>query len=309
MLAYILRRLLQVIPVFIGSTLLIYFLVFAMPGDPIAALFGDKQPSPQLLEQLRDQYHLNEPFLVQYWYYLSGIFRGDLGTTFSGQSVNDVLARTLPVTARLAIMAIGIEFALSIVIGTISAVRKGKLFDHAALIAGLVFLSVPVFVLGFVAQYFLAIKLGWFNPTVGGNNGWNGLWLPAMVLGVSLFATSMRLMRGSVIETRNQDWVRTAYSKGLSRGRVLPVHVMRNSLIPMITNSATNFGILLVGATVTEAVFNIPGVGNTLFQATIRHEGPTIVSFVTVFVILYVLVNLLIDLLYGLLDPRIRYVK
>ncbi|GAA3761497.1 ABC transporter permease [Microbacterium kribbense] len=309
MLGYILKRLLQVIPVFMGATLLIFFLVFAMPGDPIAALFGDKQPSPQLLVALRAQYHLDEPFLVQYFYYLSGIFRGDMGQTFSGQSVNAVLARTLPVTARLAVMSIGIEFLLSIVVGTISALRKGKLFDNAALIAGLVFLSVPVFVLGFVAQYFLAIKLGWFKPTVGGDNDWNGLWLPALVLGVSLFATSMRLMRGSVLDTLNQDWVRTAYSKGLPRRRVLPVHVMRNSLIPMITNSATNFGVLLVGATVTEAVFNIPGVGNTLFKATILHEGPTIVSFVTVFVILYVLVNLVVDLLYGLLDPRIRYVR
>ncbi|QAY60998.1 ABC transporter permease [Microbacterium protaetiae] len=309
MFAYIVRRVLQLIPVFIGATLLIYFLVFAMPGDPIAALFGDKQPTPELLEQLRAQYHLDQPFLVQYWFYLSGIFRGDMGTTFSGQSVNDVLARTLPVTARLAVMSIAIEFVLSIIIGTISALRKGKLFDHGALMAGLVFLSVPVFVLGFVAQYFLAIKLGWFNATVGADNGWNGLWLPALVLGVSLFATSMRLMRGSVIDTMNQDWVRTAYSKGLSRNRVLPIHVLRNSLIPVITNSATNFGVLLVGATVTEAVFNIPGVGNTLYHATLQHEGPTIVSFVTVFVILYVLVNLLVDLLYGLLDPRIRYVK
>ncbi|MDQ1128170.1 ABC-type dipeptide/oligopeptide/nickel transport system permease component [Microbacterium sp. SORGH_AS 888] len=116
-------------------------------------------------------------------------------------------------------------------------------------------------------------------------------------------------MRGSVIDTLNQDWVRTAYSKGLSRRRVIPVHVLRNSLIPVITNSATNFGVLLVGATVTEAIFNIPGVGNTLFKATLQHEGPTIVSFVTVFVIIYVLVNLVIDLLYGFLDPRIRYVK
>jgi len=309
MLTYIVRRLLQVIPVFIGATLLIYFLVFAMPGDPIAGLFGDKQPSPQLIETLRAQYHLDQPFVVQYWFYLTGIFRGDLGSTFSGQSVNAVLLRTLPVTMRLAVMAIAIEFTLSIVVGTISAIRKGKLFDHAALIVGLVFLSVPVFVLGFVAQYFLAIKLGWFKPTVGADNDWGGLWLPAIVLGVSLFATSMRLMRGSVIETRNQDWVRTAYSKGLSRARVLPVHVMRNSLIPMITNSATNFGVLMVGAVVTEAVFNIPGVGNTLFHATLLHEGPTIVSFVTVFVVIYVLVNLVVDLLYGLLDPRIRYVK
>ncbi len=128
------------------------------------------------------------------------------------------------------------------------------------------------------------------------------------MLGFSLYAVSMRLMRSSVIDTMNQDWVRTAYSKGLPRHRVIPVHVLRNSLIPVITNSATNFGVLLVGATVTEGIFNVPGVGNTLFQAIQRGEGPTVVSFVTVFVILYVLVNLLIDLLYGLLDPRIRYV-
>ncbi|MDQ0726014.1 ABC transporter permease [Microbacterium sp. W4I20] len=309
MLAYTLRRLLQLIPVFFGATLLIYALVFLMPGDPIAALFGDKPPSPQLLATIRAQYHLDEPFLVQYFYYITGVFQGDMGQTFSGQSVSTVLARTLPVTGRLALMAIAIEFTLAIIIGTFSALRKGKLFDHGSLIVSLVFLSMPIFVVAFLAQYFLAIKLGWFRPTIGGQNNWGDLWLPAIVLGLSLYATSMRLMRGSVLDTLNQDWVRTAYGKGLSRGRVVPVHVLRNSLIPVVTNSATNFGVLLVGATVTEYIFNIPGVGQTLFQATLRHEGPTIVSFVTVFVIVYVLVNLLVDLFYGLLDPRIRYVK
>ncbi|AZS37236.1 Dipeptide transport system permease protein DppB [Microbacterium lemovicicum] len=309
MLGYILRRLLQVIPVFFGATLLIYFLVFAMPGDPILGLFGDKAPSPQLVAQLRAQYHLDQPFIVQYFYYILGIFRLDLGQTFSGQSVNDVLARTLPVTGRLAVMAIAIEFTLAIIIGTVSAIRKGKLFDNTMLVIALIFVALPIFVLSFLAQYFLAIQLGWFKPTVGAQNDWGDLLLPALVLGFSLYATSMRLMRSSVIETLNQDWVRTAYSKGLPRRRVIPVHVLRNSLIPVITNSATNFGVLLVGATVTEGIFNVPGVGNTLFQATLRHEGPTIVSFVTVFVIIYVLVNLVVDLLYGLLDPRIRYVK
>ncbi|WP_448233277.1 ABC transporter permease [Microbacterium lacticum] len=309
MFGYILRRLLQVIPVFFGATLLIYFMVFALPGDPIIALFGDKTPNPAVVEQLRAQYHLDQPFIVQYFYYITGIFQGDLGSTFSGQSVNDVLARTLPVTARLAVMAIAIEFTLAIIIGTISALRKGKLFDNTMLVVALIFVALPIFVLSFLAQYFLAIQWGWFKPTVGAQNDWGDLWLPAIVLGVSLYATSMRLMRSSVIDTLNQDWVRTAYSKGLPRRRVIPVHVLRNSLIPVITNSATNFGVLLVGATVTEGIFNVPGVGNTLFLAIQKHEGPTVVSFVTVFVIIYVLVNLLVDLLYGLLDPRIRYVK
>lgn len=307
MLWYIGKRLLQVIPVFLGATFLIYFMVFAMPGDPIAAMFGDKTPNPAVVEQLRAQYNLDKPFLVQYAIYVGNLFQGNLGMTYSGQPVWSELMASLPVTARLAIMAIGIEFILSIIIGTMSALRKGGIFDTASLVVALVFVAIPIFVLAFLSQYVFAIKLGWFLPTVGANNNWGDLWLPAFVLGFSLYATSMRLMRGSVVETLNQDWVRTAYSKGLSRGRVLPVHVLRNSLIPVITNSATNFGVLLVGATVTEGIFNIPGVGNKLFKAIQLSEGPTVVSFVTVFVIIYVLVNLVVDLLYGLLDPRIRY--
>ena len=306
---YILRRLLQVIPVFFGATLLIYFMVFAMPGDPILALFGDRTPNPNLLEQIREQYHLNEPFIVQYFYYITGVLQGDFGVSFSGQPVNDILVRAIPITLRLAVMAIAIELILAIIIGTVSALRKGGVFDNVSLVIALVFVAVPVFVLAFLAQYFLAIQFGWFRATVGGQNDWGDLWLPAIVLGFSLYATSMRLTRASVIDTLNQDWVRTAYSKGLPRRRVVPVHVLRNSLIPVITNSATNFGVLMVGATVTEGIFNIPGVGGTLYQATIRQEGPTVVSFVTVFVVFYVLINLVVDLLYGLLDPRIRYAK
>lgn len=306
---YILRRLLQVIPVFFGATLLIYFMVFAMPGDPILALFGDRTPNPALLEQIREQYHLNDPFIVQYFYYITGVLQGDFGISFSGQPVNDILVRAIPVTLRLAVMAIAIELTLAIIIGTVSALRKGGVFDNVSLVIALLFVAVPVFVLAFIAQYFLAIQFGWFRATVGGQNNWGDLWLPALVLGFSLYATSMRLTRASVIDTLNQDWVRTAYSKGLPRRRVIPVHVLRNSLIPVITNSATNFGVLMVGATVTEGIFNIPGVGGTLYQATIRQEGPTVVSFVTVFVVFYVLINLVVDLLYGLLDPRIRYAK
>lgn len=306
---YILRRILQAIPVFLGATLLIYFMVFAMPGDPIAALFGDRQPNPALLERLREQYHLDQPFIVQYFYYISGIFRLDFGISFSGQPVIEILARTFPVTLRLAAMAIGIAFVLAIVIGLFSALGKGGIFDNSMLVIALIFVAVPIFVLAFLAQYFLAVQLGWFRPTVGARNDWGDLWLPAIVLGLSVYAVSMRLTRASTIETLNQDWVRTAYSKGLSRNRVIPVHVLRNSLIPMVTDLGTVFGILMVGATVTEGIFNVPGVGNTLYQAIIRGENPTVVSFVTVFVVVYVFINIVVDLLYGLLDPRIRYVS
>ncbi|MCA1305799.1 ABC transporter permease [Microbacterium esteraromaticum] len=306
---YILRRILQAIPVFFGATLLIYFMVFAMPGDPIAALFGDRQPNPALLERLRAQYHLDEPFIVQYFYYIAGIFRLDFGVSFSGQPVSEVLARTFPVTLRLAVMAVGIAFVLAIVIGLFSALNKGRFFDNSMLVVALIFVALPIFVLAFLAQYFLAVQLGWFKPTVGANNDWGDLWLPAIVLGLSVYATSMRLTRASTIETLGQDWVRTAYSKGLPRRRVIPVHVLRNSLIPMVTDLGTVFGVLMVGATVTEGIFNVPGVGNTLYQAIIRGENPTVVSFVTVFVVVYVFINIIVDLIYGLLDPRIRYVS
>ncbi len=308
MLRYILFRILQVVPVLLGTTFLIYFMVFAMPGDPIIAMFGDKTPNPIVLEKLRAQYNLDKPFIVQYLLYLKGMFVGDFGTSFSGQPVSTILARTFPVTATLAIMAIAIEFILAIVIGLFSGLRKGKLFDNVNLIIGLLMMSVPIFVIAFIAQYFFTIKLSWFRTTVGSDTSISALMLPAIVLGISLYATSMRLTRSSVIDTLNQDFVRTAYSKGLSRGRVIPVHVLRNSLIPTVTNSAANFGVLLVGATVTEGIFNVPGVGNTLYQAILRGENSTVVSFVTVMVLVYLGVNLVVDLLYAVLDPRIRYV-
>jgi oligopeptide transport system permease protein len=307
MLRYILFRLLQVIPVLLGTTFLIYFMVFAMPGDPVAAMFGDKVPSEAVLERLREQYNLDKPFFVQYLLYLGGIFVGDFGTSFSGEPVSEILARTFPVTIQLAAMAIFFELVLAMIVGLFSGIRKGRFFDNINLIIGLLFLSIPIFVIAFFAQYGLGLKLGWFSPTVGAGAPLQDLLLPAIVLAVSLYATSMRLTRSSVIDTLNQDFVRTAYAKGLSRRRVIPVHVLRNSMIPTITNTATDFGVLMVGATVTEGIFNVPGVGNVLFQAILKGENSTVVSFVTVMVLIYLGVNLVVDLLYAVLDPRIRY--
>ncbi|WP_053384885.1 ABC transporter permease [Leucobacter celer] len=307
MLRYILFRVLQVIPVLLGTTFLIYFMVFAMPGDPVAAMFGDKVPSEAVLERLREQYNLDKPFFVQYLLYLGGIFVGDFGTSFSGEPVSEILARTFPVTIQLAAMAIFFELVLAMIVGLFSGIRKGRFFDNINLIIGLLFLSIPIFVIAFFAQYGLGLKLGWFSPTVGAGAPLQDLLLPAIVLAVSLYATSMRLTRSSVIDTLNQDFVRTAYAKGLSRRRVIPVHVLRNSMIPTITNTATDFGVLMVGATVTEGIFNVPGVGNVLFQAILKGENSTVVSFVTVMVLIYLGVNLVVDLLYAVLDPRIRY--
>jgi oligopeptide transport system permease protein len=309
MTGYILRRLLQAIPVLLGTTFLIYFMVFAMPGDPLLALFGDKTPNPALLARLHAEYHLDQPFIVQYFLYLGGIFHGDFGTSFSGEPVSAILARTFPVTIKLAIMALFIEFVLGVLIGLVSGLRKGKLFDASSLVVSLILISLPIFVIAFVAQLVFAINLGWARATVSTGAPIQDLILPAFVLASITFAQIVRLTRSSVIETSSLDFVRTAYSKGLTRRRVIPMHILRNSLIPVVTYAATDFGVLLVGATVTEGIFNVPGVGRTLYQAIVRGEGPTVVSFVTVMVLIYLVVNLIVDLLYGLLDPRIRYVK
>ncbi len=307
--AYILRRLLQAIPVFLGSTFLIFTMVFALPGNPVLAMFGERTPSEAQIAALEAQFRLDQPFFTRYFLYLGDVFQGNLGTTFSGESVNDILMRTFPNTLRLALLAVLIQLIFGVTAGLIAGLRKGKLFDNVSLLISLVLISLPVFVLAFVAQWFLGLQLGLFSPTVGRGAPWEDLLLPAIVLAGLNFAYVLRLTRASVIETQQQDFVRMAYGKGLGSRRVIPVHVLRNSLIPVTTNLAADFGILIVGATVTEGIFNVPGVGNELFQAIRRHDSPEVVSIVTVLVIIYVLVNLGIDLLYGVLDPRIRYVK
>lgn len=309
MFGYIVRRVLQAIPVFFGTTLLIYFMVFALPGDPIVALFGDRGVNEAVADQLRKQYHLDQPFIVQYLIYIGGVFTGDFGTSFSGQPVANILAQTFPVTLRLASLALLFEMIVGIGVGLISGLRKGKLFDSSALVVSLIFISLPIFVIAFVFQYVFAIQLGWARPTVSGYAAWGELILPALVLATVSIAYIIRLTRSSVIDTSQQDFVRTAFGKGLSRTRVVQVHILRNSLIPVVTFLAVDFGVLLVGATVTEGIFNVPGVGRTLYQAIIRGEGPTVVSFVTVMVLIYLVVNLITDLLYAALDPRIRYGK
>ncbi|MDQ4491111.1 ABC transporter permease [Sinomonas sp. ASV486] len=307
MIRYILRRLLQVIPVFLGTTLLVYFMVFALPGDPIAALFGDRQPPQSVIDALRAQYHLDQPFLVQYGIFLKNLFTLDLGVDFTQQPIAATLARIFPVTAMLAVEALAIQAIFGVLFGLWAGLRRGGVFDSTVLIASLVVIAVPTFVLGFVFQLVFGVYLGWAKPTVGAQADWGNLLLPAIVLGLVSFAYVLRLTRASVIENMNADYVRTATAKGLSRPRVVLAHILRNSMIPVVTYLGANLGGLMGGAIVTEGIFNVPGVGNKLYQATLRGEGPTVVAIVSVLVLVFVLANLLVDLLYAWLDPRIRY--
>ncbi|WP_311357773.1 ABC transporter permease, partial [Corynebacterium riegelii] len=303
---YIGRRLLQIIPVFFGATLLLYALVFLMPGDPVEALGGDRGLSEAARQRITEEYNLDKPFLVQYLLYLKGILTLDFGTTFSGQPVRSVMANAFPVTIKLALMALAFEAIFGIIFGVIAGVRRGGIFDSTVLVVSLFVIAVPSFVIGFVLQYLVGVKWGLLPVTVGRNESFTALLMPAVVLGALSFAYVLRLTRQSVSENLRADYVRTARAKGLSNGQVMNRHVLRNSMIPVVTFLGADLGGLMGGAIVTEGIFGINGVGGTIFQAIIKGEPATVVSFTTVLVIVYIVANLLVDLLYAVLDPRIR---
>ncbi len=307
MVRYIVRRIAVMVPVFLGATLLIYSMVFLLPGDPIAAMAGDRPLTPAVAAALRARYHLDDPFLVQYLRYLGGVLHGDLGRSYSGLPVSVVLAHAFPVTIRLALIAVAVEAGLGIGFGVIAGLRTGGIFDATVLITGLVIIAIPIFVLGFLAQFLFGVRLGIAPVTVGERATFGRLLLPGIVLGSVSFAYVVRLTRSAVAANAHTDYVRTATAKGLSRPRVVMVHILRNSLIPVVTFLGTDLGALMGGAIVTEGIFNIHGVGGVLYQAVTRQEAPTVVSIVTVLVLIYLVTNLVVDLLYAALDPRIRH--
>lgn len=306
---YIVRRVLQMIPVIILSTFLIYAMVFALPGDPTQGMCGERQCQPAFVEQFRAQYNLDDPLVVQYAKYMGNVLRGDLGTTYSGGGipVADELAKRYLVTLRLGIIAILFESVIGILAGVLTALRKGKFLDNLVLISTLVVISIPTFVIGTVAQYVIGIKLGWARPTVSYAAPWNELILPGLVLGSISLAYVTRLMRTNLSDNLRADYLRTATAKGLTRQRAIGIHALRNSLIPVVTFIGFDFGALLGGAIITEMIFNIQGVGGFVYRSIFNRDGAAVVGTVTVLVIVYLLVNLLVDLLYGLLDPRISH--
>ncbi|MFD6886836.1 ABC transporter permease [Streptomyces sp. NPDC059957] len=303
---YVIRRLLQMIPVFIGSTFLIFFMVYAL-GDPVAALFGDKAPDPATAARIRKDLYLDQPLWKQYLHYMGQIFQGDFGTAFNGQKVTELMASAFPVTLRLTIVAIAIEIVVGITLGVISGLKRGRSIDTSVLVLTLVVISVPTFVTGYLLQYLFGVKWGWVRPTVSPDAPFSELILPGIVLALVSLAYVTRLTRTSIAENVKADYVRTAVAKGLPRRRVITRHLLRNSLIPVVTFIGTDIGALMGGAIVTERIFNIHGVGYQLYQGILRNNSPTVVGFVTILVIVFLLANLLVDLLYAVLDPRIRY--
>jgi len=286
---YVLRRLLQLVPVLIGTTFLIYLLVWAIPGDPFAAKCGDRACPDAYVSAMREKFGLDQNVVVQYVNYLGNLVRGDLGETFSGIAVGDLIANAYPVTLRLAVVALLIEALIGLTAGILTGLRPGGYLDNLVLVTTLFLIAVPVFVTGYVLQTVLGLRLGIISPTVSSNATLGELLVPGFVLGSLSMAYVARLTRTSIAENRRADYVRTAVAKGLAPRRVVGVHLLRNSAIPVITFLGTDLGALMGGAIVTEGIFNIRGVGGLVFRAIQTKEGATVTGVVVLLVIVYLL--------------------
>jgi oligopeptide transport system permease protein len=308
MFRYIVRRLLQMVLVFIGTTFIVYALMFAGGGDPIQALAGERPVTAAQRAYLEQQYGLDQPFLLRYWNYLKGLLTGDLGQSLTGREIGSIITDAMPITIQLALVAVLITIVFGVTAGVIAGIRRGSAFDNTTLVLTLLVIGIPSVVLAPLAQLLFTIEWPLFPTTASGANpSLYSLLLPGIVLGSLSVATAMRLTRASVSENLRADFVRTARSKGLSGKRVIGRHVLRNSLIPIVTFIGVELGALMTGAIVTEGVFNIQGIGFQLYRALTTEDGPLVVGIVTVLVVVFLIANLIVDLLYAVLDPRIRY--
>ncbi|MCL2736735.1 MAG: ABC transporter permease [Propionibacteriaceae bacterium] len=303
---YVVRRLLMMIPTFLGATLLIYFLAYAMPGDPTAGRCGDRQCPPSYVAWFRAHYGLDKPFLEQYWMYIQNLFRGDLGVNYYQNTVVHELAIRYPTTIKLAVIAVLCEIIIGMAAGILAGISKGKFIDSLVTVSTLVVIAIPVFVLGSLAQMVFGIKLKWFAVTAG-DGTWRQLLLPGLVLGSLYIAYVARLTRTNLIENLRADYVRTAKAKGMSTTRAFGVHALRNSLVPSITYIGASFGGMMGGAIVTERIFNINGIGGLIWRSINQRDGTTLVGAVVVLVLIYMFMTLIVDIIYSWLDPRISH--
>jgi oligopeptide transport system permease protein len=300
---YIIRRLLQMVPVVLGTTFIIYAMVFGL-GDPAQGRCGERPCSPAYIAKFNAEYNLDKPLLVQYVLYLGKLLHGDLGTNFYGNQVSQELLDRYPTTIKLTLIAIAFELIIGVAAGVLAGVNKNGFIDNLVLVSTLVVISIPVFVIGSLAQLVFGVKLGWF-PVTASEGTLQQLILPGLVLGSLSLAYVARLIRSNLVENLRSDYVRTARAKGLSGGRIVGIHTLRNSLIPVITYVGADVGALMGGAIVTERIFNVNGIGNFIFRSISQRDGQSVVGAVTVLVLVFLLVNLLVDILYGVLDPRI----
>ena len=336
---YILKRVLQFIPVFLGVTLILFAMENIVPGDAIKLMAGEKKLDPVTEINLRATYHLIEtddegnvlydeggntietPLWKRYVLYVNGLLHGDLGTSYQrkGQAVTDILAAKYPYTIKLAVVAIILETVVGIGAGMVSAIKRYSFWDVLVTLVTSVLVAMPAFWLGMLLQLFFGVVLkdlsgGAFYLPISADfspysefQSWVYYILPAITLAAVSTAYSARIMRSQLLEVMNQDYIRTARAKGLSRRDVIWHHALKNALIPVVTYIGNDFGAMMAGAILTETVFNWPGVGYETYRAISQRDWPIVLGSVTVIVVLVMIINLIVDVSYAFLDPRIRF--
>jgi peptide/nickel transport system permease protein len=332
MLRFIVRRLLLLVPILVGLSILVFFWIRALPASPAVSLLGERA-TPETIAQIERQYGLDKPVYIQYLRYVETVAKGDLGTTIrTRRPVTDELRERFPATIELTTAALLFAVLFGIPLGFVAAKRYGTLIDHASLLASLIGVSIPVFFLAILLKYVFAVKLG-LLPTVGrisvlidldhptnfytldaliaGDIGafWDvikHLMLPAIALGSIPLAVIARITRAAVLDVQNEDYVRTARAKGLSPRIVDERHIFRNALLPITTIIGLQTGLLLSGAVLTETIFAFPGMGTWLVEAIRQRDFPILQGGILFVSFVFVLVNLLVDVSYALINPRIR---
>ena len=333
MLRYVVRRLVLLIPILLGVSVLIFFWVHALPGNPASALLGERA-TPELVKQYKERYGLDRPLPVQYWDYLKVTAKGDLGTSITNRrTVVSEIKRRFPATIELAIAAMIFAVSVGLPLGFFAAKHYGGLFDHLSLVGSLIGISIPIFFLAIILKYLFAVR--WpILPSVGRQDillnpehptgfyvldglitrDWTAMWdaikhliLPAIALGSIPLAIIMRITRASVLDVQNEDYVRTARAKGLAPHTVDRRHVMRNALLPVVTIIGLQTGLLLSGAVLTETVFAFPGMGSWLRDAIFNSDYPALQGGILFLAVVFVLINLIVDISYAIINPKIRY--
>lgn len=333
MISYIVRRLLLIIPTVFVAISLLFLIFYALPGDPATLIAGgeERNPNPIRLQQITERYGLDDPLWVQFVHYWRDVLTGDLGESFQrGESVTSILVERAPNSLRLAFWAILIEVVVGLSVGIYSALRRYSFADKLTTVGTAVLSAVPVFVLGFVLQYFVAVypnRHGWPEwmrlrtsgisaprtdeqwflfviPT--GPDQWRYLVLPAITLACVSTALAARMMRGSMLETLGADYMRTARAKGLSERQAVTGHGMRNAMLPVVTLLGLDFGAMIGAAVITETVFSWPGLGSSIATAVAGRDLPVVLGLTLAVVVLYSLINLIVDVSYAWFDPRVR---
>ncbi len=305
-------RFAQVIPTLLLVSILVFCLQQLMPGDPALVLAGEER-DPEVLEQIRRELKLDQPLVMQYFYWITNVLQGDLGFSWRiRQPVTELVATKLPVTLQLASMAFVIAVCIGVPMGVLSAVKKNTFWDYLANGIGLAGLSTPNFWLGIMLILLVSVHLGWLPPSgyVPLSEDWRQSLattiMPAFVLGNAISAVLMRHTRSAMLTALQQDYVRTARAKGVSETRVVIKHALRNALVPVVTLGALELGTLLSGAVLTEQVFSIPGFGKMIVDAVFNRDYPVVQGVVLVTATVYVMLNLFADILYVMINPRLR---